>query len=111
MSLVLTIALLFTSCAAGLYGGMTSSTALSEDNFSYVNKNLRGKAQATYVLGIGGLSRQAIVNEAKQDMLKEHPLQDGQALANVTVDFKHSNFLGLVATTACYVTADIVEFR
>lgn len=57
------------------------------------------------------MKREAIVDEAKQNMLQNFKLEDGQTLANTTVNFKYSSFLGLIATTKCYVTADIVEFE
>jgi len=110
-SFILCVTVLFSSCAAGLTGYMNNSAALSSNNFSYVKQNLQGMSQATYVLGIGGMKREAIVDEAKQNMLENYKLQDGQTLANTTVNFKYSNFFGIVATTKCYVTADIVEFE
>lgn len=111
LCLILSITLTLSSCAAGLTGMMNSATSLNSNNFSYVERDLRGKAQATYVFGIGGMNKEAIVSEAKMQMLKNHQLEDGQALANITVDFKYSNFLGIIATTKCYVTADIVVFE
>ena len=108
---LLSITIMLTSCAAGLTGSMSNSAALSSNNFDYVQRDLQGMSQATYVLGIGGMKREAIVNEAKIKMLENNPLKNGQTLANVIVDFKYSNFLGIVATTKCYVTADIVEFK
>lgn len=108
---LLSITIMFSSCAAGLTGSMANSAALSSDNFNYVKRDLQGMSQATYVLGIGGMKREAIVNEAKIKMLENNALKDGQTLANVIVDFKFSNFMGIVATTKCYVTADIVEFK
>tara|TARA_B100001146_G_scaffold27057_1_gene20352 strand:- start:211 stop:564 length:354 start_codon:yes stop_codon:yes gene_type:complete len=107
----LSIIMMLSSCAAGLTGYMSNSTSLSSNNYSYVKKDITGKSQATYVLGIGGMNREAIVAEAKQNMLGKYELKDGQAIANTTVDFKFSSFLGIVATTKCYVTADIVEFE
>lgn len=44
-------------------------------------------------------------------MLSKTPLKDNQALANVTVDYKNSSFIGIVATVKCVITADIVEFK
>ena len=108
---VLSITVMLTSCASALTGTMSSSASLSDKNFSYAQQNVQGKAQATYVLGIGGMNREAIVNEAKQNMLANTPLKSNQALANLSVDFKYSNFLALVTTVRCYVTADIVEFK
>ena len=49
------------------------------------------------------------MEEAKKDMLAGYELQPNQALANVTVDWKHSRYI-LVKTTKCSVSADIVEF-
>lgn len=108
---ILSIFILLSSCAAGLTGIMANSAALSTNNFSYVQKNVQGKSQATYVLGIGGMRREAIVNEAKENMLANNPLKANQTLVNVVVDFKHSTFLGIVNTTKCYVSADVVEFK
>lgn len=109
--LMMCISVLFSSCAAGLTGFMNNSASLSSNNYSYVKRDLQGKSQATYVLGIGGMNREAIVDEAKQNMLENHTLQDAQTLANTTVNFKYSSFLGIISTTKCYVTADIVEFK
>ncbi len=111
LSLVLSITILFSSCAAGLTGAMSNSANLSANNFNYVKRDLQGKSQATYVLGIGGMKKEAIVNEAKKNMLENNPLKNDQTLANITVDFKYSTFLGVVSTTKCYVTADVVEFE
>ncbi len=111
ISLILCATFLLSSCAAGLTGYMNNSAALSSNNYTYVKRDLQGVSQATYVLGIGGMNREAIVDEAKKNMLENFTLKDGQTLANTTVNFKFSNFLGIVATTKCYVTADIVEFK
>lgn len=108
---VLTITLLLTSCAANLVGGMSDSASLNSKNFTYVKKNIKGMSQATYILGFGGMKREAIVNESKQKMLENNPLKDNQAIANLSVDFKVSNFLNIVKTVKCYVSADVVEFK
>ena len=49
------------------------------------------------------------VEEAKKEMLADYKLQANQALANVTVDWKHGRYI-LVKTTKCSVSADVVEF-
>lgn len=108
---ILSIVVLLTSCAAGLSGSMSDSASLSSKNFTYTQKNVQGMSQATYVLGFGGMKREAIVNEAKQIMLANNPLRNNQAIANLAVDFKYSSFLGIVNTVKCYVSADIVEFN
>jgi hypothetical protein len=110
ISFLLILSILLTSCAASLGGNFVGSASLGQKNFSYV-KNLRGTAQATYILGIGGLSREALAKEAKEEMLAKTPLKDNQAIANVTVDYKNSSFIGIYTTVKCVITADIVEFK
>ena len=101
--------ILLSSCAVH-NGFMKNSASLSEANFSYVNQSISGMSSAQYVFVIGGLNRQALVEEAKKDMLKNNPLQPNQVLANVTVNWKYS-FYVVVFRTECTVTADVVEFH
>lgn len=98
----------FSSCAVH-NGYMNNSAFLSQANFSYVNTNISGTASTLKILGIGGLEKQAIVAEAKSDMLKKHHLKPNQTLANITVNWK-MGFYFIVITNECTVTADIVEF-
>lgn len=108
----MTIAIFISSCAAVHSGYMSNSAALSSANFSYVKQNIKGKATATYVLGIGGLAKETLVDNAKQQMLASTPLKSNQTLANLTVNFKSSFYLGvLFRTVTCTVTADVVEFK
>lgn len=100
----------FMSSCALHTGYMNNSASLSEANFGYVTQSISGTASTLQVLGIGGLDKMALVEEAKKNMLKDNPLQPNQALANITVNWKNSFFL-LVFTTDVTVTADIVEFK
>lgn len=100
-----------TSCVGLHKGYITNSTSLSENNFTYVTKNLQGSSTVTYVLGIGGLAKSTLVNTAKQKMLENNPLKDNQALVNLTVNWKSSNYVGIYITLKCTVTADVVEFK
>ena len=109
--MLLPIVVLMTGCMAFHSGMLQSSAALSSANFHYVRMDIEGTANATYVLGIGGLSRATLVNEAKQDMLSTSPLKSNQALANTTVNFKTSNILGFISIVKCTVSADVVEFK
>ena len=100
-----------TGCSALHSGYMANSAALGSNNFSYVQMNMQGTSTATYIMGIGGLAKKTLVNEAKQEMLKSNPLQSNQTLANLTVNWKSSYYLGIVVITKCTVTADVVEFK
>lgn len=108
---VLSISSILTGCIATHVGNMAGSASLDSPNFMYKKQNISGEATATYVLGIGGQARQSLISEAKKSMLKENPLLKNQALANVTVSFKTTYFLGfIVITVKCDVSADVVEF-
>lgn len=104
----LSLAFLLTSCAFHM-GSMNSSASLSSNNFKYV-KLASGQAETIKFLGLGGLSKEGLVAEAKKNLLKNNPLKDGQALANIVVDFKYTYLLLLINTKAI-ITADIVEFN
>jgi hypothetical protein len=99
---------LVSSCATH-FGGMSGSAALSSKNFRYQGL-ATGQAQTLQVFGLGGLAKDGLVAEAKKNLLLNYPLKDGQALANVTVDFKFSVVFFVIIRKAT-VTADIVEFN
>lgn len=107
-------AMSLTSCAGHL--GLTSNVnnhstevVLSKKNFK-VLKSVRGEASVTYILGIGGLSKKALIADAKAQMLKEANLEGGaKAIINETVEIKGSNFpfMGKKLVT---VSAQVIEF-
>ena len=100
--------IMVSSCAIHT-GVMSNSAQLSHANFTYVKKSLYGTCHTTRILGFGGVFKADLVEEAKKDMLSGYELQANQALANVTVDWKHGRYI-LVKTTTCSVSADVVEF-
>lgn len=102
--------MIFSGCAFH-NGQMVSSVALSSGNFFYVKKDVRGTSKATYVLGFGGLSKRALVDEAKKDLLSRNSLRDNQVLINLTVDWKKSFIFPLAITNRCIISADIVQFE
>ena len=89
-------------------GAMTGSAALTNGDFRIVDF-VSGTAKTTHILGIGGLKPTALVLDAKKNMYLNHPLENGQVYANVTVDFKRS-FFPFVGTTIATVSADLIEF-
>ena len=105
-----TILLIMVSSCALHTGVMSNSAQLSHANFTYVKIGLYGTCQTTRILGFGGVFKADLVEEAKKEMLADYELQANQALANVTVDWKHSRYI-LVKTTKCSVSADVVEFN
>ena len=99
--------IIFTSCA--FHGGnINNSASLSQANFSYVHMGISGGASTKKFLGIGGFDREAIVAEAKKDMLRNYPLKSNQALVNITISWKDGYIF--FVKNKCTVTADVVEF-
>jgi hypothetical protein len=107
-SCIVVLAILISGCATH-YGFMSGSASLSSNNFKMI-KFAKGECTTTKVFGIGGLGKNALVAEAKRNLLENNPLKDGQTLANVTVDFKTS-IIFIVIKTKATVTADIIEFK
>lgn len=106
---LLGLLLMTTSCATHV-GYVNDSASLSGNNFTYVKNDIAGESTATYILGFGGLAKQAIAHEAKKDMLSKNPLDANQTIANVSVNFK-TKYLFLFNQVKCTVTADVVEFK
>jgi hypothetical protein len=108
----LLITVMFSGCVAFHSGDMASSASLNSANFSYTKQSIKGESKATYILGIGGMAKESLVANAKQQMLASNPLGANQALANLTVSYKSSFYVGLLyRTLICTVTADVVEFN
>jgi hypothetical protein len=105
-SLLLIISL--SSCAFH-QGVISGSASINSKNFKTI-KMATGVATATRILGFGGLSKDALVAQAKKNLLEKYPIKDGQVLANITVDFKYT-FILLYNQTKVTMTADIIEFN
>jgi hypothetical protein len=97
-----------TSCAFHS-GNYTSNAVIINKDFS-VKGLAMGKAQTHKILGIGGLSKNALVYRAKKQMQANCKLQNGQAFTNITVDFKRSFFF-IYSQTKVTVTAEIIDFQ
>ena len=102
----LLIVVLFTSCAS-LYKGTISSGPLLSANDKYIDM-ATGYATATYFFGIGGLSKTALVYEAKLDMMNSRPLKKGEYYSNFTVDFRKTVAFFIYITNEVYVHADVL---
>lgn len=101
--------LFLSSCMVTHTGQMGGISPVTENNFSYV-QNAYGSAMVTYVLGIGGFNKTGLVREAKNDLIRNYPVKNGEALVNFTIDFDTSYYLGLVITQKVIVTADVIKF-
>jgi len=105
---------LFSSCAThsshtGNLNSHLTNVELSSNNFKVTNQ-VSGSAKATYVFGIGGLSKKSLVQVARQEMYSKADLIGGsKALVNETLDTKISFFF-LFWKMQVNTSAHIVEF-
>lgn len=112
--LIGTIVLMMSSC--GVHNGLTynsnghnTEVQLSKNNFKVV-KSIQGKATATYILGIGGLNKKALIANARAEMLKDAGLEgSSKAVINETVELQVSNYVLYVQYNVT-VSAHVVEF-
>ncbi len=100
------LSIFFSSCVAFHHGSISESTL--KDDVSVV-EFAHGYAKATRFLGIGGMKRNALIADAKKNLLKANPLEKGQRLANYTIDFTESFFFFGVHTTTVVMTAEIIS--
>lgn len=86
-----------------------TQVVLSDNNFQVVGQAY-GESTATYVLGIGGLSKKALSNNAINEMSKNANLTGSQTLVNTTVHYSVAMWTPLYVKMTCSATANIVEF-
>jgi hypothetical protein len=100
----------FGSCA--FHTGMIENSAvIHSNNFNYVHRNVKGTSVAHYVLGLGGLSKDELVAEAKQDLMLQNKIKDNQTLVNITVGWKRTIIYPFLISNRCTMTADIIEYK
>lgn len=111
---IIAFALLFSSC--GIHQGMTTnmnnhvtSVELSEKNYTVVSR-VQGEAEATYILGFGGLKKNGLVAEARANMLKNADIVgSSRAIVNETIEFKTSIYV-VFGRYKVVASAHVVEF-
>jgi len=82
---------------------------LSKKNFKVI-ESVQGESEAIYIFGIGGLSKKAMIAEAKANMLTNaNIVGSSKAIINETVEIIHSLF-PFFRKYKVTVSAHIVEF-
>ena len=106
--LILISVVLFSSCV-GLTSISTPQTvALNQGNFKFV-KTVSASTSALYVLGIGGLSKEAEADVVEK-LLEVAQLKQNQALADYRIKTTNKCLLGIVVTRTLTASATVVEF-
>ena len=114
MAVIVLTATLFVGCGHSFYptdnhNFATTNVTLSEGNFHVVGI-AEGKASATYVLGIGGLSKRALRSNAYTQMIKNANLTGSQMVVNATMENKIRGFAPFMIVTEVKYQGIIIEF-
>ena len=112
--LIVGMALLFSSCS--IHNGLTTNAnlnttevVLSKKNFRVV-ESVQGQSEAMFVFGIGGLNKNAMVAEARAQMLANaNIVGTSRAVVNERVEIKHSLF-PFVRLYTVIVSGHVIEF-
>ena len=107
-------ALLLSGCS--LHNGLTlnlnnhnTEVILSENNFRVI-ESVQGESEAMFIFGIGGLSKKAMIAEARSKMLANaNIVGSSKAVINETVEVTHT-FFPFVRKYTVTVSGFIVEF-
>lgn len=105
--------LLFTGCGLNMnvvnnHNLNQTNVVLSQKNY-HVVKTVEAEVSATYVFGIGGLSKRALHDNAVAELTKKANLTGSQALVNVTVHDSGKLILCYSKVT-CHAKATVIEF-
>ena len=85
-----------------------TNVVLSQKNF-HVVKNVEAEVSATYVLGIGGLSKKALKDNALAELTKKANLTGSQALVNVAVHVSYAEYI-LFSEVTYQAKGTVIEF-
>lgn len=87
-----------------------TNVELNKKNFKVVER-VSGSSNATYILGIGGLSNKALINKAESAMLSKASLNgSAKAIANVSTESHISLVFPFYFQKTVTVSGHIVEF-
>ena len=105
---------MLTGCAAHLLSVTNNNltqteTVLTQKNFKVVGQ-VEGAATATYVCGIGGLSKKAVRANAVSEMFKAAKLAGSQTIINITVKQTVGGVLPFWVKETYTATGTVIEF-
>jgi hypothetical protein len=98
------IVLILSSCA--FHNGSLNTSTNDEP---VVHKDIAiGVSQTIKIFGIGGVSKDALIFQARQNMINYRPLESEEEFNNVSIDIKNT-FLLIGQKTKVTIIADVVE--
>lgn len=106
---ILWISIVAFLCSCTSFHSGTLSSSISDRNVCYVDV-ASGISKTKKILWFGGIRKDALVLEAKKQMILNRPLKAGEQYQNITVDFKQTWYGIWVQNTRATVHADVVRF-
>lgn len=111
--LIAVAAVCATGCGASFYATTNqnqnqTSVILAENNFRIV-KTVSAEVNCSYVFGIGGLSRKAMMSNAISELTDKAQLTGSQALINITTKI-HNKFILVWARRSMIAQGTVIEF-
>ena len=112
--LVAMVAIVFASCAGINTSPVQNNVPeinliLKEANYQIVGE-ATGEWSATYVFGIGGLSKKALKTNAISEMYKNAQLTGTQQIINVTTTTSIETWLGIYSKQRVMAHGYVIEF-
>lgn len=108
-------AAILTGCGLGLpltnnQNSLQTNVVLQKNNYKVV-KTITGEATATYIFGIGGLSKKSLKEDATAVMIKNAKL-DGkaQAIVNTQVTLRNAFITPFYIKSIATAQAQVIEF-
>ena len=87
-----------------------TKVVLSKSNYHIV-KEVSGEWSATYVFGIGGLSKKALNNNAISEMYKNAELKGNQQIINITTTQSVESWTLIYSKTRAIAHGYVIEFE
>lgn len=103
------------SCASMATGNLTNynqnstKVELSQNNFKVVG-NAYGSYSATYIFGIGGLSKKTARTNAVANMYENAGLERAQAVINITTSERLTTYFGIINKVEYTASGTVIEF-
>ena len=105
--LIVIFVITFISISCATHNGTISSSSINQ-NVKYLDIAY-GVTQINKYFGLGGLSQDAMVLEAKRELIKNRPLRQNETYSNFTLDFKNTYIL-FYCQTKVTMSADVIRF-
>lgn len=100
------LVMILSSCTAYHHGTLTESEQGNET--TSITDLAHGYARVSRFWIFGGNGTDALIADAKRNMILNHPLKSGEHFANFILDFKEAYYFPGFHTTTVIITAEVI---